>query len=73
MSQVRGDPAFPEDTVLYRLFPVEGPECTHGYLTKLAVECSHRSRALTRGHVWHYEPFRLGVWPGVKGQSASGT
>ncbi len=59
---------FPEDTVLYRLYPSEGPDCDHGSLTELAVECSHRAKTLASGHVWHYEPFRLAAWPGDKGR-----
>ncbi len=60
---------FPEDTVLYRLYPVESPESGgHDYVTELAVECMHCTKSLTTGHMWHYDPFRLAVWPGVKGR-----
>lgn len=56
-----------EDTVEYRLYPVESEACDHGYLTRLAVECTHLARCIVGNHLWHYEPFRLGVWHGNEG------
>ena len=56
-----------EDTVDYRLFLVEGEVCDNDYLTRLAVECTHHARCIVGDHLWHYEPFRLGVWHGKEG------
>ena len=56
MSQVA------EDTVEYRLYPVECETCDHEYLTRLAVECTHFARCIVGDHLWHYEPFQLAVW-----------
>lgn len=56
-----------EDTVEYRLYPVESEACDHEYLTRLAVECTHLARCIVDNHLWHYEPFRLGVWHGNEG------
>lgn len=56
-----------EDTIEYRLYPVEGEACDHEYLTRLAVECTHLARCIVGNHLWHYEPFRLGVWHGKEG------
>ena len=66
MSEVEGGGRVlaPEDTVLYRLYPQDG---SHDCLTKLVMDCMHQARSLTAGHIWHYEPFRLVVWPEGKG------
>lgn len=56
----------PENTVFYRLFPSStGPAATglQQDLTCLAVKCTELASQLAKDHVWHYEPFRLGVRP----------
>lgn len=56
----------PENTVFYRLFPSStGPAATglQQDLTCLAVKCTELASQLAKDHVWHYEPFRLGVHP----------
>ena len=54
----------PEDTVFYKLFPVrderEGAD-EELDLACLAVKCSELAKRLSRDHVWHYQPFELGV------------
>ena len=55
----RDKPLWPEDTVEYRLFPLTE---SHYDLTKLAVECTHFARAVTRGHLWNYGEFLLRAW-----------
>ena len=56
----------PENTVAYRLFLSESEKEGAGLdrdLTYLAVKCTEVARQLSGGHVWHYEPFSLGVRP----------
>lgn len=65
----------PENTVFYRLFPSRKDDTDAGLdhdLTYLAVKCTELAERLAEDHVWHYEQFRLGVWPRGK-QGISGT
>ena len=50
----------PDDTIEYHLYPTE---CSREFLTRLAVECTHVAKSIAGGHIWHYEPFRLVMWP----------
>ena len=56
----------PENTVIYRLFLSKTEKEDAGLdrdLTCLAVKCTELARQLSEDHVWHYEPFTLGVRP----------
>ena len=56
----------PENTVIYRLFLSKTEKEDAGLdrdLTCLAVKCTELARQLSEEHVWHYEPFTLGVRP----------
>ena len=61
----------PENTLFYRLFPSGAAAADsepERELTYLAVRCTELALRLAEGHVWHYDPFRVGVWPpGAKG------
>jgi len=50
-----------DNTVLYRLFP-STEDAGQDELTHYAVRCTELASRLTTGHVWHYEPFRVGAW-----------
>ena len=54
----------PENTVFYRLFPAPAEAEDAGSdhdLTCLAVKCTELAKKLAGRHLWHYEPFTLGV------------
>lgn len=57
---------WPEDTVEYHLF--SSSESSQESLIKLAVECTHYVKLLTKGHIWHYGAFTLSVWAGKEGR-----